>query len=91
MVSQQMTGIGGGGRMPMPADGDIAPVVAHLDQVEEVRPGGVDDHLWEQLVSLLRRAVEENQEVDELRRGIAELGDEAVELLQVMAERIHRV
>lgn len=77
--------------MPMPADGEIAPVVAHLDQVEEVRPGGVDERLWEQLVGLLRQAVKENQEVDELRRGIAELGDEAVELLQAMAERIERL
>ncbi len=77
--------------MPMPADGEIAPVVAHLDQVEEVRPGGVDDRLWEELTGLLRRAVDENQEVDELRQGIVALGDEAVELLQVMAERIERL
>lgn len=91
MVAQQTVETGKGGRMPMPEDGDIAPVVAHLDRVEELRPEDVEDGLWQELVTLLRQAVREDQQVDSLREEIADMGDEAVELLRQMAERVSRL
>lgn len=69
-------------------DADLAAAMAHVGEIDALKPRGADEELYRRLVDTIQDASRHNLSVAQLRKNVESLGRGAVGLLNQLAARL---